>query len=200
MIEYIIAMLVLLNPFAMFLYLQPVMKALSKKEFLKVLTKATIISLSIFTIFLLTRELFFEALFNIRFESFQIFGGIVLFSMAYYFIVRGEKALIILKEDLEDLANDIALPFMVGAGTISLTIIMSETHNFFGGLTIVSIALGVNYVLILFLQFIRNQFDKRKMRVAFDKNMEILLKLSGFFLGAIGIDMIITGITAIGFV
>ncbi len=197
MIEYIIAMLVLLNPFAMFLYLQPIMKELTRTKFLKVLTKATIISAFIFIIFLFTKELFFEKLFNIRFESFQIFGGIVLFSMAYYFIVRGEKALIILKEDLEDVANDIALPFMVGAGTISLTIIIGESNNFFGGISIVLISLGINYATILVLQFIRAQFEKRKMRIAFDKNMEILLKLSGFFLGAIGVDMIITGILSL---
>jgi multiple antibiotic resistance protein len=38
---------------------------------------------------------------------------------------------------------------------------------------------------------------KHKFRVAFDKNMEILLRLNGFFIGAIGINMIIQGINSL---
>ncbi|WP_155800630.1 hypothetical protein [Pontibacter sp. BAB1700] len=34
----------------------------------------------------------------------------------------------------------------------------------------------------------------KKVQVAFDKNMELLLRINGFFLGAIGIDMIVSGI------
>jgi len=199
MIPLIIAFLVMLNPFALFLYLSPVMEALKHKEFMKVLLKATIISFAIFIIFLLVGDILFQKVFQINFESFRIFGGIVIFSFAYFFIVKGQKALIHMKENLDDLAEEIALPFMVGAGTISLTILMSKQLSFANGLIALIIILIFNYLLILGLKLIKDNITKKKLKIAFDKNMEILLRLTGFFVGAIGINMIVTGITNIFF-
>lgn len=197
MINEAIAMFVLLNPFAMFLYLQPIRRELDHKSYVKVLTKATLISALIYAVFILSKDFMFEHLFNIHFYSFRIFGGVVIFAMAYYFVVRGEKALIKLKGDLDELASEIALPFMVGAGTISLTIIIAQNNTMMMSFILIFSALLFNYVIILLLTFIRSQFEKRKMRLAFDKNTEILLRLNGFFLGAIGVDMIIEGILSI---
>lgn len=44
----ILAFLVMFNPFALFLYLRPVMKDLSDHDFVRVITKATVISFIIF--------------------------------------------------------------------------------------------------------------------------------------------------------
>ncbi|WP_187262475.1 MarC family protein [Pontibacter beigongshangensis] len=109
----IVGFLVMLNPFALFLYLKPVMKDLSDKDFRSVFIKASVISFSIFLVFLLFGDMVFQKVFRINFDSFRIFGGIVLFSFAYMFIVQGKKAFIQIKGDLHDLASEIALPFMV---------------------------------------------------------------------------------------
>ena len=195
MLTIITAFLVMLNPFAMFLYLQPVMHELSNRDFLKVLFKATLISLFIFILFLVLGDMLFESVFQIDFESFRIFGGIVIFSYAYFFIVKGQKAFIHMKENLDDLASEIALPFMVGAGTISLTIIMGHQLSAPEGILGLSIILTLNYIFIVFLKFLRDSIGKKKLKVAFDKNMEVLLRLMGFFIGAIGINMVVVGIT-----
>ena len=34
----------------------------------------------------------------------------------------------------------------------------------------------------------------KKFRIVFDKNMHVLVRLNAFFMGAIGIDMIVAGI------
>ncbi len=194
MISQIIAFLVMLNPFALFLYLNPVMEELEHKNFLKVLFKATIISFGIFLIFLFTGKFVFEDFFQINFESFRIFGGIVIFSLAYLFIVKGQKAMIHMKGSLDDLASEIALPFMIGAGTISLTILMANELPIRIGLISLIIILAINYIFILILKAIRDNFERNRMKVAFDKNMDILLRLNGFFVGAIGINMVLTAI------
>ena len=62
-------------------------------------------------------------------ESFRIFGGVVLLSFGFLYIVKGDTALISIKEDLDDLASEIALPFMVGAATISLSIIIGNSNG-----------------------------------------------------------------------
>lgn len=194
MISYIIAFLVMLNPFAMFLYLSPIMHDLKKKTFYKVLFKASLISFGIFFVFLLTGNFLFESVFLIDFESFRIFGGVVIFTYAYLFIVKGQRAFVQLKEDLDDLASEIALPFMIGAGTISLTILMSFELDFSYGLLALLVILFINYFVIVGLMNFRDGLKKERLRIAFDKNVEVLLRLNGFFVGAIGVHMIITGI------
>jgi multiple antibiotic resistance protein len=135
-----------------------------------------------------------QKVFQINFDSFRIFGGIVIFSFAYLYIVKGHHALITMKEDLDDLAAEIALPFMIGAGTISLSILMSHQFTLLEGFSALAFILILNYIFIILLKFIKDQISKRKLKIAFDKNMQVLLRLFGFFIGAIGINMITTGI------
>lgn len=190
----IVELVVMLNPFALFLYLEPLRKDLTHKQFLTVIMKATLISLLICYLFFFSGEFLFKRVFMIDFESFRIFGGIIIFSYAYFFIVRGQRALFMIKENLDGLASEIALPFMVGAGTISLSILTSYRHSRLIGILILIIAFVINFFSIYLLKIIRDSLEGRKLKTAYDKNMEVFLRLNGFFIGAIGINMILTGI------
>lgn len=194
MISSIIEILVMLNPFALFLYLGPIRKDLSHKNFMRVIFKATLISFAICLAFFFLGDSIFRKVFQIDFESFRIFGGIIIFSYAYFFIVRGQKALIMIKENLDDLASEIALPFMVGAGTISLSILLSQKHSMLIGSLSLVIIFSVNFLTLFMLKRFRDMIEGKKFKTAFDKNMEVLLRLNGFFIGAIGINMVLTGI------
>jgi len=190
----LIELLIMLNPFALFLYLEPVRKDLNHKQFLTVIFKATLISLTICYVFFFSGEFLFRKVFLIDFESFRIFGGIIIFSYAYFFIVKGQRALIMIKENLDDLASEIALPFMVGAGTISITIIASYRHTKLVGVLILLTAYVINFLAIFLLNKMRDSLEGKKLKTAYDKNMEVLLRLNGFFIGAIGVNMVLTGI------
>jgi len=192
-IAYAVSFLAMLNPFALFIYLMPVMRELDEKDFMKVLLRASFISFIIFYIFSFGGEFIFEDILQIRFESFRIFGGVVLFTFAFMYIVHGRKSLIELKENLNDLANEIALPFMVGAGTISLAILIGYKFLVVKTSIILAGIMGVNFFAIVILMYIRKALSVR-MKVAFDKMMEMSLRLNGFFVGAIGLNMIITGV------
>ncbi|MGM0621389.1 MAG: MarC family protein [Bacteroidota bacterium] len=194
MISSIVEILVMLNPFALFLYLEPIRKDLTHKSFMMVIFKASLISFIICLAFFFLGDSIFRKVFQIDFESFRIFGGIIIFSYAYFFIVRGQKALIMIKENLDDLASEIALPFMVGAGTISLSILLSQKHSITIGALSLVIIFGINFLTLYTLKRFRDSIDGRKFKTAFDKNMEVLLRLNGFFIGAIGINMVLTGI------
>ena len=197
MIQTIIEFLVLLSPFALFIYLKPVMQELSHRDFIKVLVKATVISFAIFFVFLISGDFIFKQVLSINFEAFRIFGGIIIFSIAYLFIIRGEKGVFQLRSDLDELASEIALPFLVGAATISLTILMGNNFSPTIGTLLLILILSINFFSILFLKYLRDRIKEKKFKVAFDKNMEILLRLNGFFIGAIGINMIIHGINTL---
>lgn len=194
MFSAIVQFLVMLNPFALFLYLEPVRKDLGHKQFLVVILQATLISFFVCLLFFLSGDFIFNKVFNIKFESFRIFGGIIIFSYAYFYIVKGQKAMIIIKENLDDLASEIALPFMVGAGAISLSILLSQKQSYVMGTVSLTVIFAANFLILFLLKRFRDSIEKRKFRTAFDKNMEVLLRLNGFFIGAIGIDMVLSGI------
>ena len=192
MLEAITSFVVMINPFALFLYLRPVMVDLSRVHFRQVLLRASLISFVIFFIFMATGDALFTEVLNVRFHSFRLFGGIVIFSFAYLFIVKGEAALITTREDLTELASGIALPFMVGAGTISLATLMGNDLGLGMGTLALAIVLLFTYSIIIVLKRIREDIPSPRFKIAFDKLMGIFLRINGFFLGAIGVDMIVT--------
>ncbi|MGQ8336729.1 MarC family protein [Sunxiuqinia sp. A32] len=194
MLSSIIEFIVMLNPFALFLYLEPIRKDLSHKDFMIVILKATLISFIVCAVFFYFGEFIFAKIFQLNFESFRIFGGIIIFSYAYFYIVKGQKALIMIKENLDDLASEIALPFMVGAGAISLSILLSQKHALVLGTVALFIIFGLNFLILFFMKKVRDSLEMKKFKTAFDKNMEVLLRLNGFFIGAIGINMVLVGI------
>ncbi|MGM5488595.1 MAG: MarC family protein [Nanobdellota archaeon] len=194
MIANLIQFLVMLNPFALFLYLLPVMKDLDSKSFYKVLVKASFISLLILGACVFSCNVLIERVFQIEMESVRIFGGIIIFSFAYYFIIKGEKAYIYMKGSLDDLASEIALPFMVGAGTISLALFLGHNHSDVEGFFVILSALLLTFAIIAILKETREFILRKRYRIAFDKNMEMLLRLNGFFIGAIGVNMIRIGV------
>ncbi len=194
MISSIVIFLFLLNPFGLFLYLGPVMKSLTNREFREVLLKASIISFMIFLVFAVLQDFLFDFIFDINFNSFRVFGGIIIFSIAYLFIMKGEKAFIQLKGSLMEIANQVALPYMVGAATISLVILMSEKFTLSLTILMLAIILAINHMIIMGMKFLRESLETRKHELVFDRMMDLLLRLNGFFLGAMGIDMVVSGI------
>jgi multiple antibiotic resistance protein len=194
MITEIVSFLVILNPFAQFVYLSPIMKELDRRDFMKVLLKATLISFGIFSVFMIAGDFIFNNVLMISFGSFRIFGGIVLFSYSFYYIVEGKQALVRMHGNLDDLASEIALPFMVGAGTISVSLLIGHKLSIPEGLASIGIVLVINYIFVVLIRALRKTLSFKKHRIAFDKNMQILMRLNGFLLGAIGINLIIVGI------
>lgn len=183
---------VMLNPFALFLYLLPLKKEIGLRHFLYVLAKASFISYAIYSAFALSGEKLFETL-QVKFDSFRIFGGVVVTSFALLFIVQGKQSMITTRGELNKIASEIALPFMVGAGTITLSILIGRAYGPIMSVLGIGFVLFLNYISIALLAWIRHNL-KNKQKVIFDKNAEILLRINGFIVGAFGVDLIVTGI------
>jgi multiple antibiotic resistance protein len=194
MIQFMISFLVLLNPFALFIYLNPIAKDLNRRDYLMVLAKAGGLSLLIFLGFALFGRVIFEKILLIDFSSFKIFGGVVITAYALIFIIQGKKSFFTLKGSLDDLAAEIALPFMVGAATISLCIIIGNKFHPFVASGIITITMVIHISLVFFLTILKYSLFKERLKVAFDKTMGMFLRLNGFIVGAIGSNLIISGI------
>ncbi|MBD3263791.1 MAG: MarC family protein [Candidatus Omnitrophica bacterium] len=194
MSAYIIPFMVLLNPFALFIYLNSVIEELPRGDFFRVLVKATGISFIIFSIFAVFGTAIFEKIWSIRFESFRIFGGIVITAYALIFIIQGRTSFFTLKGTLDDLAAEIALPFMVGAATVSLSVVIGNSIPLSEAILAILIPLLLNIGVIMLLIVVKYDLLRNRTRVVFDKVVVFFLRLNGFFVGAIGVNLIITGL------
>jgi len=193
MVEAIIAFLVLLNPIAMFIFLQPVIRKLSFSELLRVLAKASVGAFIIFALFALGGDIFFQKVLQVRFDSFRIFGGLVITYLSFVMIVQGKKSFINYNADHSLISGEIMMPLMVGAGTISLSILMGDSFGKARTVVALALVIAITYVFIAGLALLRKRVIRRFAR-AFDRDMDMALRLIAFFAGTIGLDMIINGV------
>src|SRR4051812_27692317 len=105
----------------MFIFLQPVIRKLSLREMMVVLAKASFVAFCIFVLFAIGGDVFFQKILQIQFDSFRIFGGLVITYLSFVMIVQGKKSFIAYNEDHAVISSEIVMPLMVGAGTISLS-------------------------------------------------------------------------------
>lgn len=169
------------------------MAKLKPKEFLYVHFKATVISFFIFTIFALIGENFLmKQIFQVRLASLQIFGGLIMLFIAFKYIVEGPGSNILFQGKISDLAPNISLPFMVGPGTIWISILIGRKNSISMTLASILVVLIGNFLFLnLYNLFMNNAIDKIKLILT--KYLSILMRVNALFIGAIAIEMLITG-------
>lgn len=195
MLAFIFSFLILLNPFALFIYMIPLYKEQKLGTFFKILLGASLISYIIYAAFAIFGQRIFETL-KVDFEAFRIFGGAVLVSFALSFILQGKKSMINTRGEIGKLASEVALPFIVGAGTITQSILIGEKESALRGSFIIAVVMIINFLLVASLMVARDRLHD-KYNVLFDKNAEILLRINGFIVGAYGVDLVVVGINNI---
>lgn len=194
MLELIISFIAILNPFALFIYTLPLKKEQYLGDYISILVRASLISFIIFSLFALSGDAIFTRVLNVDFNSFRIFGGLVLIGFALSFIVQGKESFITTKGELSKLASEVALPFMVGAGTITLSIVLGRRLGATNSVLALALIMSLNLAIILALAVFRQKLRPAKMQEVLDKNLEILLRLNGFVVGAFGVDLVVSGV------
>jgi multiple antibiotic resistance protein len=193
MLVAIILFLVLLNPFAMFIFLQPVIRKISTKDLMILLARASLVSFIIFSIFAVSGDFFFQKILQVQFDSFRIFGGLVITYLSFIMIVNGKKSIIAYNEDHSIVSSEIVMPLMVGAGTILLSVIMGKRFGRVDTIVALALVISITYALIVILTLLRKKIVT-KFEKSFDKNMDTALRLIAFFAGTIGLDMVLVGL------
>lgn len=192
MTAYIISFLILLNPFALFVYLLPLKKELGLRSLSSILTRASLISFVVYMLFAVLGTQLFNVLL-IDFESFRIFGGIVLVSFALSFILLGKQSMINTKGEINKIAAEVALPFIVGAGTITQSILIGNVYSDAKSALTIFLVMIANFSIVMSIAYIRQRLNP-KLKIVFDRNAEIILRLTGFLVGAYGVNLIVVGL------
>jgi multiple antibiotic resistance protein len=115
-------MLVLLNPFFMSIYLLDLIQDMPWPKFVRAVFQGTLISCAVFVGIAFLGDVFFSDVLQVRFSSFLIFGGSVFLIVSIRSFFLGPDSLRTLRGTTEAAGGSIAIPFMIGPGTLSASV------------------------------------------------------------------------------
>ena len=129
LIKSAILMFVLLNPFLVIIYLVDIVEKLDRRQFARVLIHGSLIATAVFCCFAVLGDVIFVSVIQAEFASFQIFGGVVFLLIGLRFVFRGPSAIEALRGESKGLAGAIAMPVLIGPGTISASVVIGKRHE-----------------------------------------------------------------------
>jgi multiple antibiotic resistance protein len=184
---------VLINPFILSVYLIELIKGVSFKSFSEYLIRAGVISYVIFLIFAWAGEAIFENVFQIRFISFMIFGGVTFLIVGIRLILGIGPPVESLRPDAMDLSGAIAMPFIVGPGTISASVLAGSRLDFGMAALAIGLALASSIVAIILLKKIHDVVHQRAERYV-ARYVGIAGRVTALFTGSFAVELILKGV------
>lgn len=185
-------MFALLNPFLMSIYLLDLIMDLDRTVFVRVLCRGALISAVAFTLFAWGGEAIFSVLLQVHFASFQIFGGIIFLMIGTRFVFSGAESIRSARGAPEHLAGSIAMPFMVGPGTVSASVVVGTRLSLPGAALVIVSTLVVTVLLVGLIKYAHDVMKVRNARLV-DGYVEIVGRISALLIGTFAIEMIFQG-------
>jgi multiple antibiotic resistance protein len=189
----VVLMLVLFNPFLMSVYLIDIIRELEGRTFSRVLFRAFVISGTVFVVFAWAGDRLFTSVLQARFEAFLIFGGIAFLVIAIRYLVFGAPVMVTLRGPPEHLSGTIAMPFMIGPGTVSASVLTGSRLPFPQAVGAIVLSLAIACLLLIALKLIYDQV-KQKNESLVNRYVEIVGRAAALIIGTIAVEMILTGL------
>lgn len=186
-------LLVLLNPFLVIVYLVDLVEKLERRVFRRVLIRAGLIASAVFCCFALLGDAIFSRIIQAEFASFQIFGGAIFLLIAIQFVFRGPRAIEILRGESQYLAGAIAMPVLIGPGTISASVIAGQRLNPLTACAAVLTAVLISIAMILVLKRVHDM-ARPTLEPLVQRYIEVTGRIMALFVGTVSVDMIMRGV------
>ncbi|QIC70242.1 MarC family protein [Acinetobacter indicus] len=186
----------LLNPFLMSIYMLGIIRNSEARVFNRALIQGSLISFVVFIIFAKTGEAFFHDVLHVRFESFQIFGGIIFLVIGYHYVFEGADTIGVMRGAPHHLAGTIAMPFMIGPGTISAAVITGIQLSLWQLVLVIFVTLFLTCSLLILMKYAHDHLQYKHSNYI-DLYVDIVGRLAALLIGTIAIDMIVTGVSGI---
>lgn len=184
---------VLLNPFLVIVYLFDVMQKLDKKQFSRVLVRAGLIAGLVFCCFAILGDAIFSRFLQAEFASFQIFGGLMFLVIGFQFFFSGPSSIEILRGESEHLTGAIAMPVLIGPGTISASVIIGKRYDAVLASLAVITAVFSSIVIMLLLKRVHDFVHSRWERLV-SRYIEVAGRITALYVGTVAVEMIMQGL------
>lgn len=183
----------LLNPFLMSIYLIDLITDLGTRVFVRVLARGAMISGVVFMLFAWGGDAIFSQYLQVRFASFQVFGGIVFLLIGVRFVFSGADAMRTVRGQPEHVAGSIAMPFMIGPGTVSASVVIGARLPVLNAAAVILVTLALTVLLVIAIKLAHDYVRERNARII-DRYMEIVGRLSALLIGTIAVEMVFEGL------
>ncbi|MCU4315197.1 MarC family protein [Acinetobacter bereziniae] len=183
----------LLNPFLMSIYMIGMIRHTETKVFNKSLAQGALIAYVVFLLFAWGGEAIFSSYLNVRFESFQIFGGLIFLVIGYRFVFQGADTIGEMRGTPAHLASTMAMPFMIGPGTISAAVVTGVSMSLVESAFLIAFTLFISCGILMIMKFGHDHLRYSHAKYI-DRYFDIVGRLSALLIGTIAIDMIANGI------
>lgn len=185
----------LLNPFLMVIYLLDLIEDMTSTEFALALVKGTAISAAVFIVFAWVGDTIFTDVLHARFSAFLIFGGVVFLVIGIRFVFGGASVLRGLRGgSKESAAGSIAMPFMIGPGTVGAAILAGGNieSKWLAAFSIVLALLGT-VLSVLALKYLHDFVRARNEKMV-ERYIDVVGRISALIIGTFSINMILSGL------
>ena len=188
-----ILMVMLLNPFLLVIYLVEIIRTISLKEFSQTVLMAGLISSVVFIGFAIAGDIIFKTIIQAKFESFQIFGGVVFLLISINFIFSGNAAISDLRGDSHNKVGTIAMPILIGPGSLNVSVLAGKALGGFQASISIFIAVAFSVIVLILLKILHDLVLPRNARVI-DRFIDVMGRVTSIYLGTVSIQMIMSGI------
>ncbi|CAM0582466.1 MarC family protein [Acinetobacter baumannii] len=184
----------LLNPFLMSIYMIGLIRHTETRVFNKALIQGSLIAYVVFLLFAWGGEAIFNRYLNVRFESFLIFGGLIFLVIGYRYVFQGADTIGEMRGAPEHLAGTVAMPFMIGPGTISAAVVTGMSMTLLEAAIVIALVLFVSCSVLIAMKFSHDHLRYSHAKYI-DRYFDIVGRLAALLIGTIAVDMIVNGVT-----
>ena len=186
-------MLAIMNPFAQMLYLSKLIQDTSTAQFGRIYFEGTLLTYTICLMCAFVGEFVIFTMFQVTMPAMRVFGGLVNLQLSYSYVMKGPEGIKLFRGDVSMLAQQIALPIMVGAGVVWVSMRIGRLHSPAGAAAIIGCVLAINYVLVLGYQFLLRSVHGR-VKLIVTKYFGVAMRFNALLVGALSVEMILGGI------
>lgn len=186
-------LLVLLNPFILSIYLLELIRGLELRAFSGLVLRAFLISLAVFLLFAWFGERIFDDVLQVRFLAFLIFGGITFLIIGIRLTLGVTAPIHSLNLRSNEVAGSIAMPFIVGPGTISASVLAGSRLGVPLGTAAIVLAMASAFLSLILLKMLYDWVQTRQERYV-QKYIEVAGRITALFTGSFAVDMILKGV------
>lgn len=192
MFDDFLLMLIIMNPFAQTLYLSTLMQQTKGREFTRVLGEGAVITFLICMMCAVVGEFILFRVFQVSLPAMRVFGGLVNLQLAWAYVLKGPTGVKLFRGDIAELAQQIAMPVMVGAGVVWVSIRIGRIHDLLPTTAIIGAAICVNCVLIEIYKLLLTRSRGRWERII-PKYFGMAMRFNALLAGAVSVQMILGG-------
>jgi len=192
-VKHALLLFVLLNPFLLAIYLLNLVRELDLKTFARVVSGGAFIAAGAFFPFAWLGDAIFTNVLQARFAAFLIFGGIVFLIIGLRFVFEGPHAIEMLSGPPAQLASAIAVPFMVGPGTVNAAVLAGSRMQLLSACVAIIAALAVTVAILIVLKLLHDWARGRSANVV-ERYVSIAGRISALVVGTLAIEMIFQGL------